>query len=581
MRTVRLGLAQINTTVGDLTGNRGRISGELAKARREGCTIVAFPELAITGYPPEDLVLRRAFCEASREAVAGLATETAGLIAVVGFVDWHNGDAYNAAAVFIDGEWHDTYYKQRLPNYGVFDEERYFAAGDRVPIYRVGDLVFGVSICEDIWYPGSPLDAMALGGAELCININASPYHRGKALARERMISTRAADNLIAVAYLNAAGGQDELVFDGASIACDAGGQLLARAPQFEEALLVLEVDLDAVAQRRLHDPRRRVELRDRERLIDVEQRHIPDPHGRFRLPERQPVTGEQAPLLDDHAEVWQALVLGTRDYLAKTGLKQVLIGLSGGIDSALVAAIAVDALGPENVIGVSMPSRYSSDHSMTDANELAANLGIGYLTIPIEPAHAAMLEMMADAFEGTAPGTAEENLQSRQRANVMMTLSNKFSSSIVLTTGNKSEMACGYATLYGDMAGGYGVIKDVPKTLVYALARWRNEQETRPVIPVSTITKPPSAELKPNQLDQDTLPPYEILDPIIEAYVEDDRTVSEIVAMGFDAEIVQRTVRMIDRNEYKRRQAPLGVKITPRAFGRDRRLPLAARLTQ
>ncbi|MBK6561418.1 MAG: NAD+ synthase [Dehalococcoidia bacterium] len=581
MRTVRLGLAQINTTVGDLTGNRGRISGELAKARREGCTIVAFPELAITGYPPEDLVLRRAFCEASREAVAGLATETAGLIAVVGFVDWHNGDAYNAAAVFIDGEWHDTYHKQRLPNYGVFDEERYFAAGDRVPIYRVGDLVFGVSICEDIWYPGSPLDAMALGGAELCININASPYHRGKALARERMISTRAADNLIAVAYLNAAGGQDELVFDGASIACDAGGQLLARAPQFEEALLVLEVDLDAVAQRRLHDPRRRVELRDRERLIDVEQRHIPDPHGRFRLPERQPVTGEQAPLLDDHAEVWQALVLGTRDYLAKTGFKQVLIGLSGGIDSALVAAIAVDALGPENVIGVSMPSRYSSDHSMTDANELAANLGIGYLTIPIEPAHAAMLEMMADAFEGTAPGTAEENLQSRQRANVMMTLSNKFSSSIVLTTGNKSEMACGYATLYGDMAGGYGVIKDVPKTLVYALARWRNEQETRPVIPVSTITKPPSAELKPNQLDQDTLPPYEILDPIIEAYVEDDRTVSEIVAMGFDAEIVQRTVRMIDRNEYKRRQAPLGVKITPRAFGRDRRLPLAARLTQ
>ena len=580
MRTVRLGLAQINTTVGDIHGNRQRISEEIANARRQGCTIVAFPELAVTGYPPEDLVLRRSFCEASREAVEGLATETAGLIAVVGFVDWHNGDAYIAAAVFIDGDWVDTYHKQRLPNYGVFDEERYFAAGDRVPIYRTGDLVFGVSICEDIWYPGAPLDEIALGGAELCININASPYHRGKAAGRERMISTRATDNLIAVAYVNAVGGQDELVFDGTSIVSDAEGRITARAPQFKEELLIAEVDLDAVAQRRLHDPRRRVEMRDRERLCDVDIIEVDDPLGRFRLPQRQPVLAPLAPLLDDHAEVWGALVLGTRDYLAKTGFAQVLVALSGGIDSAVVAAIAVDALGADNVIGVSLPSRYSSQHSRDDAQDLAANLGIRYLTIPIEPAHAAMLEMMADAFEGTAPGTAEENLQARQRANVMMTLSNKFASSIVLTTGNKSEMACGYATLYGDMAGGYAVIKDVPKTLVFALARWRNAQEDRPWIPVNTITKPPSAELKPDQFDQDTLPPYEVLDPIIEAYVEDDRAPSEIVAMGFDAEIVHRTVRMIDRNEYKRRQAPLGVKITPRAFGRDRRLPLAARLT-
>ena len=579
MRTVRIGLAQMNTTVGDLAGNTRKISDGIAAARTSGCDIVAFPELAVTGYPPEDLVLRRSFCEASRDAVTTLEAETAGLVAIVGFVDWVDGDAYNAAAVFIDGKWVDTYHKQRLPNYGVFDEERYFAAGRRVPVYRVGELVFGVSICEDIWYPGAPLDDMALGGAELCININASPYHRGKALARERMISTRASDNIIALAYLNAVAGQDELVFDGTSMVFDAEGVLRARAAQFEEELLIAEVDLDYVSQRRLHDPRRRVELRDREEYLDVDVIDVPDPNGRFILGERQPANGLIAPLLDDLSEVWSALVLGTRDYLAKTGFKQVLIGLSGGIDSALVAAIAVDALGPENVIGVSMPSRYSSDHSQTDANELAANLGIRYMTIPIEPAHKAMLEMMADAFEGTEAGTAEENLQSRQRGNVLMTLSNKITSSIVLTTGNKSEMACGYATLYGDMAGGYAVIKDVPKTLVFELAKWRNTQGDEPCIPENIITKPPSAELKPNQFDQDSLPPYEILDPIIEAYVEDDRTVAEIVAMGFEEPVVRRTVQMIDRNEYKRRQTPPGVKITPRAFGRDRRLPLAARL--
>jgi len=576
MRTVSIGLAQINTTVGDITGNTRKIADYLAQYR--GLGIIAFPELAVTGYPPEDLVLRRSFCEASREAVASLAEDTQGTIAVVGFVDWLNGDAYNAAAVFADGVWIDTYHKRRLPNYGVFDEERYFAAGKRVPVYTAGDLTFGVSICEDIWYPGAPLDAMALGGAELCININASPYHRGKALGRERMIATRAADNLIAIAYLNAVAGQDELVFDGTSMVFDATGTLVARGPQFEERMVIAEVDLDAVSQRRLHDPRRRVELRDRDGSAGVDRIEL---EFDAILETRQPEPGPMTPLLDEHAEVWAALVLGTRDYLAKTGFKQVIIGLSGGIDSSVVAAIAVDAIGAENVIGVSMPSRYSSQHSQDDAKALARNFGLRYLTIPIEPAHAAMLEMMAYAFEGLPPGTAEENLQSRQRGNVLMTLSNKLASTIVLTTGNKSEMACGYATLYGDMAGGYAVIKDVPKTLVFELARWRNTQGDFPVIPEDVITKPPSAELKPDQFDSDSLPPYEILDPIIEAYAEDDRTVAEIVAMGFDEPTVRRVVAMIDRNEYKRRQIAPGVKITERAFGRDRRLPLAAKLTQ
>jgi NAD+ synthase (glutamine-hydrolysing) len=581
VRTLRIGLAQVNTTVGDIAGNVEIILANIAAARARQCDIVAFPELAVTGYPPEDLVLRRAFCETSRAAIEQLLPASEGLFVVVGFVDWHNGDAYNAAAVLVDGRWVDTYHKQRLPNYGVFDEERYFAGGRRVPLYQFGESSIGVSICEDIWYPGAPLDAMALGGAELCININASPYHRGKALARERMLSTRASDNLIAIAYVNAAGGQDELVFDGASMAFDAEGRLLARGPQFEEALVVTEVDLDAVAQRRLHDTRRRVELRDREESLELDRIAVPGllpAAGPF---ERQPTSGEAAQLLPDLAEVWSALVLGTRDYVRKTGFQQVIIGLSGGIDSSIVAVLAVEALGRENVIGVSMPSRYSSEHSRDDANELAATLGIRYLAVPIEPAHEAMLNMMADAFEGTDPGTAEENLQSRQRGNVLMTLSNKLPRSMVLTTGNKSEMACGYATLYGDMAGGYAVIKDVPKTLVFELCRWRNSLPDGPVIPPQVITKPPSAELKPDQLDQDTLPPYDILDPIIEAYVEDDRTVAEITAMGFDEATVRRVVAMIDRNEYKRRQAPPGVKITPRAFGRDRRFPLAAKLNQ
>ncbi|MGE5594986.1 MAG: NAD+ synthase [Hyphomicrobiales bacterium] len=573
MRICRIGLAQVNPTIGDLEGNLECIRARLREARDRGCAIVAFPELAVTGYPPEDLVLRRSFCVASREAVARLAPETSGLVAVVGFVDWFEGDARNGAAIFVNGEWVDTYHKQRLPNYGVFDEERYFAPGRRTPVYHGRDFRFGVSICEDIWYPGAPLDEIALGGAELLVNINASPYHRGRLHGRARMLATRAADNLIAVAYVNAVGGQDELVFDGGTMVFDAEGQLLGRGPQFLEELVVVDVDLDAVAQQRLHDTRRRVELRDRDEPLDV--RHVtidfelPPVHGQLSRP--------VAPLPGDEEEVWKALVLATADYMRKTGFSLAHIGLSGGIDSSVVAAIAVDAIGPDRVIGVSMPSRYSSEGSKDDARDLAERLGMRCLSIPIEPAHRAMLEMLADAFEGTEPGTAEENLQARQRGNVLMTLSNKFGS-IVLTTGNKSEMATGYATLYGDMAGGYAVLKDVPKTLVYRLAEWRNTLPGGPVIPPAVLTKPPSAELKPGQVDQDSLPPYEILDPILEAYVEDDHTPEEIVAMGFDEATVRRVVRMVDRNEYKRRQAAPGVKITPRAFGRDRRFPLASR---
>jgi NAD+ synthase (glutamine-hydrolysing) len=573
MRYVRVGLAQINTTVGDVTGNVAKIRAGIAEARERGCAIVAFPELAVTGYPPEDLVLRREFCRASMEAVEGLAAETKGIIAVVGCVGW-DGDARDSAAVLVDGVWVDRYDKRRLWNYGVSDEERYFAAGQRIPIYKARDFTFAVSVCEDIWYPGLPLDAMVLAGAELCVNINASPYSRGKVHDRVRMLATRAADNLVSIAYVNAVGGQDELVFDGASMVFDAEGRLLARARQFEEELLVVDIDLDAVNQRRLHDIRLRVE-REARRDAGVEAVSV-DFQGTRKL-ERAPEVAVE-PTLPDEEEVWRALVLGTRDYIVKTGFTQAIIGLSGGIDSSVVATIAVDAIGAENVVGVSLPSRYSSEHSRSDAQDLAERLGIRFLTIPIEPAHQSMLEMLADAFEGTEPGTAEENLQARLRGNVWMTLSNKFPRSIALTAGNKSEMATGYATLYGDMAGGFGVIKDVPKTLVYRLAAWRNEQPGGPLIPEHVLTKPPSAELKPGQFDQDSLPPYEVLDPILEAYVEDDRSVEEIVAMGFEEAVVRRVVTLVDRNEYKRRQAPPGVKITPRAFGRDRRFPLASR---
>ena len=576
MRSCRIALAQLNTTVGDIDGNCERIRDSIATAREAGAAIVAFPELAVTGYPPEDLVLRRSFCEESRKATAALAAETDGIIAVVGFVDSLAGEPFNAAAVFVDGERADTYHKRRLPNYGVFDEERYFGHGLTTPVYRAGPLMFGVSICEDIWDPSGPVADMALGGAELCLNINASPYHRGRGAERVSMLATRATDHRIAIAYVNAVGGQDELVFDGDSLVLDAHGEIVARGPQFRDELIVADLDLDQGVQRRLHARRRREVVAHGDSLSDIREIDLgfsPDltPHDEPSLPQAAP--------LPDEAEVWEALVLGTRDYLAKTGFTSAYIGLSGGIDSSVVAAIAVDALGPENVTGVSMPSRYSSDHSRSDAHKLAQNLGIELLTIPIEPAHAAMLEMLEEPFAGSEPGLAEENLQSRQRGNVLMSLANKFGA-LVLTTGNKSEMATGYATLYGDMAGGFAVLKDVPKTLTYAIARWRNASAGRPLIPQAVLDKPPSAELRPDQFDADSLPPYDILDPILEAYVEGDRSGPEIVAMGFDEPTVRRILALVDRNEYKRRQSPPGVKITPRAFGRDRRLPIANRYT-
>ena len=566
MRSCRVALAQINTTVGDIDGNCARIRAGIAAAREAGAAIVAFPELAVTGYPPEDLVLRPSFCEASRAAAAALAPESAGIIAVAGFVDAVGGDPFNAAAVFVDGGWPDTYHKRLLPNYGVFDEERYFERGRTTPVYRAGDLTFGVSICEDIWEANGPVASMALGGAELCVNINASPYHRGRGAERAAMLATRAADNRIAIAYVNAVGGQDELVFDGHSVVLDARGEVFATGPQFRNELLVVDITLDQPS--RGAQGRHAVDLND-VRQVDLD--FAPD------LAASAAPARPHAPPLPDEGEVWEALVLGTRDYLAKTGFTKAYIGLSGGIDSSVVAAVAADALGPENVTGVSMPSRYSSDHSESDAHELARNLGIEILTIPIEPAHVAMLEMLAEPFADTEPGLAEENLQSRQRGNILMTLANKFGA-LVLTTGNKSEMATGYATLYGDMAGGFAVLKDVPKTLTYAIARWRNATAGRDLIPRNVLEKPPSAELRPDQLDADSLPPYEVLDPILEAYVEGDRSGPEIVAMGFDEATVRHVLALVDRNEYKRRQSPPGVKITPRAFGRDRRLPIANR---
>ncbi|HLF70946.1 MAG TPA: NAD+ synthase, partial [Dehalococcoidia bacterium] len=434
--------------------------------------------------------------------------------------------------------------------------------------------------CEDIWYPEGPTQAQALAGADVVININGSPYHKSKRLARERMVATRAADNAVALCYVNLVGGQDELVFDGNSVVFDARGEVLARAPSFEESLLLVDLNLESTYLARLHLPLRRIEeLETYQRPVErifvssvrpelVEGQGAPPPV-------RPPLPPHNATALEDEAEVYQALVTGTRDYVHKNSFETVIVGVSGGVDSSLVATIAVDALGPEHVVGVSNPSRYSSEGSIADARTLAENLGIRLMIIPIEPAHQAYLDMLAEAFKDTQPGTAEENIQSRIRGNVWMALSNKLGWQPVLTCGNKSEMATGYATLYGDMAGGFAVIKDVPKTLVYALARHRNAAAGRDLIPRAVIDKPPSAELRPGQLDTDTLPPYEVLDPILTAYVEDDRGIEEIVAMGFDEALVRRIVGMVDRNEYKRRQSPPGVKITPRAFGRDRRLPI------
>jgi NAD+ synthase (glutamine-hydrolysing) len=567
MHQLRIALTQINVTVGALDGNVAKILANVEAAKAQGADMVVFPELAIPGYPPEDLLLKPSFVEANLAALEQVAAASEDILIVVGFAD-RQDDIYNAAAVCYDGRVAGVYHKQYLPNYGVFDENRYFQAGDEAPVFRRGDATFGVNICEDIWYPGGPTRAQAfLGGAQLIVNISASPYHAGKGAHRERMLATRAADNIAIVAFCNLVGGQDELVFDGQSLAFDAQGNLLARGRAFEEDLVVVDLDLGAVFNRRLHDPRRRKIVRESTDAVPtLSLSHTPTREPKSKLPQR-----EIAPLARLE-EIYTALTLGTRDYVRKNGFQTVLVGMSGGIDSSLVASIATDALGPEHVVGVRNPSRYTSDMSNDVAARLAANLGIRLLTIPIEPAFEAYLAMLADQFAGTEPGVAEENIQARIRGNLWMALSNKFGW-LVLTAGNKSEMSVGYATLYGDMAGGFAVIKDVPKTLVYELAEWRNTQA--PVIPEDAITRPPTAELRPDQKDTDSLPPYPVLDPILKAYVEEDRRAEEIVALGFDPETVQRVIRMVDRSEYKRRQAPPGVRITQRAFGRDRRLPI------
>jgi NAD+ synthase (glutamine-hydrolysing) len=576
MKTIRVALAQIDTTVGDLPGNTAKIIEWIGRAREAGADIVAFPELAVTGYPPEDLVLRRSFVADNLRALDEVVAATKGIAAVVGFVDM-NADIYNAAAVISDGRLVHRYHKQFLPNYGVFDENRYFQRGHESPVFTIAGVDVGVNICEDIWYPDGPTSEQAHAGAEVILNINGSPYHRGKGAFRENMVSTRASDNAVVVCYVNMTGGQDELVFDGHSLVFDERGELIARAAQFHEELLLVDIDVEGVLQTRLHDPRHRKERRELQRAgggakIVVSERPLRDARDDARR-----IEPTVAPLLEPDAEVWEALVLGVRDYVDKTGFRDVVIGMSGGVDSSVVATIAVDALGPERVTGVSLPSQFSSEGSKTDAQLLAERLGIRLLTIPIESTFSAMLDALSDAFADTQFGLAEENMQARIRGGMWMALSNKFGW-LVLTAGNKSEMATGYATLYGDMAGGFAVIKDVPKTLVWDLARYRNRVAGREVIPQAVIDKPPSAELRPDQRDTDSLPPYDVLDPILQAYVEDDRSVDEIVASGYDDSLVKRIVRMVDRNEYKRRQAPPGIKITPRAFGRDRRLPIANR---
>ncbi len=584
MQTLRVGLAQINTTVGDLVGNARKVREWIARARDAGVDLVSFPELTITGYPPEDLLLRPRFIADNLEALDSVLEACQGITAVVGYVALDGSDIFNAAAVIHDGRIVDTYRKQHLPNYGVFDELRYFRSDEACPVYTIGGLGVGVNICEDIWYPGDPTRSQALGGAQVIVNINGSPYHAGKRRFREEMLAGRARDYGVAIVYTNQVGGQDELVFDGGSMVLGPSGELLARAKMFEEDLLLYDIREETVLAAHLHDPRLRQEQLDEEAAREVRHIVVTPAHpealeGSPAHPEPPRRTeGRIEPELPHAAEVYTALVTGTRDYLGKTGFQKALVALSGGIDSSLVAAVAVDALGAENVLGVGMPSRYSSEGSIADAQELAGNLGIRFIVIPIEPAHAAYLQMLERPFHDLADdhaGVAEENIQSRIRGNVIMALSNKLGW-IVLTTGNKSEFATGYATLYGDMSGGFAVIKDVPKTLVYELCRYRNTLGAAPVIPESVLTKPPSAELKPGQLDQDTLPPYEVLDAVIEQYVENDRSVQEIADLGFDRETVARVVQMINRNEYKRRQSPPGVKITPKAFGRDRRLPIA-----
>ena len=570
MRTLRLALAQINVTVGDLDGNTDKIIDYMDRARSLQADLVAFPELAVVGYPPEDLVFKPQFVNDNLERVHQITSASKDITAVFGFVDRDDGRLRNAAAVISDGRLVDVYHKMRLPNYGVFDEKRYFEPGARCPVYVVNGTPIGVNICEDIWVTEGPTKVQAVAGAEVIVNINGSPFCAGKRKDREAVLVPLATGNSVFVAYLNLVGGQDELVFDGASVVLDPSGEVTLQGSQFQEELIVVDLDLEAEFGPKPREPGPATEQ-------DIGESKVITVSGQ-RTNSRRPMPPDHHPTTyDDVGEVYAALVLGTQDYVRKCGFQRVVIALSGGVDSSLVAAVAVDALGSDNVVGLAMPSRFSSEGSVLDARALAENLGIELRELPIEEPFAAYLSELEPHFRGTEWGIAEENLQSRIRGNLVMGLSNKFGW-LVLTTGNKSEIATGYTTIYGDMAGGFAVIKDVPKTLVYKLSRYRNELGTTPVIPENVLTKPPSAELRPNQKDEDSLPPYDVLDAILKAYVEEDKTFGEILDLGFDEATLKRAISLVDQSEYKRRQSPPGIKITPRNFGRDRRMPIANR---
>jgi NAD+ synthase (glutamine-hydrolysing) len=565
-RVIRVALCQRNMVVGDIEGNVARIRESLSEVREAGADLVLFPELTVTGYPPEDLLLKPHFAEEAEAALRDLASDVVDVVAVIGFPELRD-DLFNTAAVITGGEIAATYRKRYLPNYGPFDEQRYFARGEEALVLDMDGVKVGVTICEDLWYPGGPAQWSAIDGkADVLVNISASPYSRGKGVMREQMLATRCEDYSCYLAFCNTIGGQDELLFDGHSVVIDPRGVVLGRCRQFEEDTLILDLDLHGVSRRRLHDPRwrqRPTGAADRVSLAPVRR-------PRRKKPEldRRPLVG---PLAAEE-EVYTALTLGTREYFSKNGFKHVVLGLSGGVDSALALAIAVDALGADAVTAVSMPSRYTADHNREDAAECARRLGVELLEIPIDGVFGRCLESLKEPFAGTEPSVAEENIQARIRGNFLMALSNKFDW-LVLATGNKSEYSVGYATLYGDMAGGFAILKDVPKTWVYRLVNWRNRESE--VVPARVLEKPPSAELREGQLDSDTLPPYEILDPILEAYVEEDRAPEEIEKLGFDRDLVYRVVEMIDGAEYKRRQAPPGIRISAKAFGKDRRLPI------
>jgi len=568
---MRLALAQINTTVGDLDGNRERILQAIAEARGAEADLVLLPELAVTSYPPEDLLLRPGFIRAAEESLQEIARQTRGLVALVGFPHFDR-DLYNACAVCAEGEVKAVYRKRFLPNYGVFDEDRYFAPARDCVLLELGGTLVGPTICEDMWQPGPPATELALAGAQLLTNISASPFHVLRDREREEMFATRARDNACFVAFCNAVGGQDELIFDGHSLVLDEEGHVLARAPGFEEALLVVDIDPADAVGRRLRDVRRRALARERGTVPDVPVVQLGECHSH-----RDRIEPFLAQRLDELEQMRLALELGLRDYVGKNGFSDVVVGVSGGIDSALTAALAVEALGAERVHCVSMPSRFSSEATRADARRLAENLGTDFRELPINEAAEDFDAILAESFAGRNSDLTEENLQARIRGVLLMALSNKFGW-LVVATGNKSELSVGYATLYGDMAGGFALLKDVFKTDVFRLARHLNERAGKELIPATIIERAPSAELRDDQLDEDSLPPYAALDRVLEAYVEQDRSREELSQDGFDPDVVERALALIDRAEYKRRQAPPGVRLTPKAFGRDRRTPITNR---